>query len=246
MTIRSVFQNTVTFADVDNVYTYFSPSIQYFHGRHLAYGMTAIFFTLSIVVGLPLLLLLEPFLNGKINFIKIKPLLDQFQGCYKDKYRWFAAYYMICRLIIISIIIADLSEVFISRYLLITASTIMALIHLLVRPYADNILNISDGAILQLLILVTALPLFEYFDIFDSNLVIAIAFVLVILPLIQFVVMKLYIFKHNIKEIAKKSIKQFFTSSQNVSQQSTQAVHNGCVDLIIDGNMRKNATICEM
>ena len=75
---------------------------------------------------------------------------------------------------------------------------------------------------------------------------IAIAFVLVILPLIQFVVMKLYIFKHNIKEIAKKSIKQFFTSSQNVSQQSMQAVHNGCVDLIIDDNMRKNATICEM
>ena len=40
------------------------------------------------VVGFPLLLLLEPFLNSKINFIKIKPLLDQFQSCYKDKYRF--------------------------------------------------------------------------------------------------------------------------------------------------------------
>ena len=28
--------------------------------------------------------ILEPFLNSKINFAKIKPLLDQFQGCYKE------------------------------------------------------------------------------------------------------------------------------------------------------------------
>ena len=32
-------------------------------------------FTIIIVIGLPLLLALEPFLNSKINFIKIKPLL---------------------------------------------------------------------------------------------------------------------------------------------------------------------------
>ena len=41
--------------------------------------------TTTIVIGFPLLLLLEPFLNSKINFFRIKPLLDQFQGCYKDK-----------------------------------------------------------------------------------------------------------------------------------------------------------------
>ena len=106
-TTSLLLMRSLTFANIDNVYTYLSPSIQCFYGRHLAYGITAIIFILLIVVGLPLLLLLEPFLNGKINFIKIKPLLDQFQGCYKDRYRWFAAYYMICRLIIISIIIAN-------------------------------------------------------------------------------------------------------------------------------------------
>ena len=246
-TTSLLLMRSLTFVNVDNTYTYLSPNIQYFHGRHLAYGITAIIFSLLIVIGLPLLLLLEPFLNGKVNFIRIKPLLDQFQGCYKDKYRWFAAYYMICRLIIISIIIANLSEAFISRYLLITATTIMALIHLLVRPYADNILNISDGAILQLLILVAVLPLFEYFDTFDSSLVIGIAFVLVILPLVQFIVMKVFISKQTLKAITKKTIKQF--SSPNFTQQNLSvngAVINNFSDLIIDDNMRKNAVICEM
>ena len=90
------------FDGINKVYLFISPDIEYFHGRHLAYGLIALLFTIVVVVGLPLLLLLEPLLNRKINFIKIKPLLDQFQGCYKDKFRWFAAYYMICRLIIMS------------------------------------------------------------------------------------------------------------------------------------------------
>ena len=84
------------FSDVTKVYTHSSPDTEYFHGRHLAYGIIAIICTITVVIGLPFLLLLEPFINHKINFTKIKPILDQFQGCYKDKYRCFAAYYMIC------------------------------------------------------------------------------------------------------------------------------------------------------
>ena len=208
-TTSLLLMRSLTLVNVDNVYTYLSPNIQYFHGRHLAYGIIAIIITLLIVIGLPLLLLLEPFLNGKINFVKIKPLLDQFQGCYKDNYRWFAAYYMICRLIIITILICNLSDTFISRYLLITATTTLALIHLLVRPYMDNILNMSDGVILQLMILVTVLPLFEYFDTYDSILVVVVMFALVILPSVQFVAIKLFTSKQTLKVITKKAIKHF-------------------------------------
>ena len=89
---------SLTFTDVNKVYTYLSPDIEYFHGRHLAYVIVAMIFTIVVVINLPLLLLLEPFLNSKINFIRIKLLLDQFQGGYKDKYHYFAAYYLICRM----------------------------------------------------------------------------------------------------------------------------------------------------
>jgi len=59
---------SLTFDKVDRVYTYLSPDIEYFHGRHLPYVIVAVLCTVVIVTGLPLLLLLEPFLNHKINF----------------------------------------------------------------------------------------------------------------------------------------------------------------------------------
>ena len=57
------------------VYTDLSPDIEYLHGHHLLYGIIALLCIVSIVIGLPLLLTFEPFLNRKFNFIKIKPLL---------------------------------------------------------------------------------------------------------------------------------------------------------------------------
>jgi len=109
-----------------------------------------------LVIGLPLQLLLEPFLNHKINFTKMKPLLDQFQGWYKDKYCSFAAYYMVCQFIIIVMIIAIPSNndlfMFFLNYFSIIAIVVVATI---LKPYNHNLLNIFDGLILQLLVLAT-------------------------------------------------------------------------------------------
>ena len=229
---------SLTFADVNKVYTYLSPDIQYFHGRHFVYGITAIIFGLLIVIGLPLLLITEPLMNSKISYFRIKPLLDQFQGCYKDRYRCFAGYYMICRLIIIIIIIIDFSDTFISQYLLLTVGAIITLVHETMRPYADNILNIFDRAILQLIVLVTALPLIESFD---SRLVIGISFVLVILPLVQFFMMKIYISKQTLLKIIKAVIKYF--QDKDVPDNDANHEENYCVDQVIDDSMRRNATI---
>ena len=143
---------SLTFHEIDRIYTYLSPDIEYFHGRHLAYGIVALVCTIIIAVGLPLLLILEPFLNHKINFTKIKPLLDQFQGCYKDKFRCFAGYYMICRLVIIIILIVNSSNGFDVNYLLIVVCGVIALIHVTAKPYNIEIVNKFDGMILQLII----------------------------------------------------------------------------------------------
>ena len=246
-TTSLLLMRSLTFVGADNVYTYLSPNIQYFHGRHLVYGIFVIILTLLIVIGLPLLLLLEPFLNCKITFYRIQPLLDQFQGCYKDKYRYFAAYYMICRLMIITIVIANLSEAIISQYILITINTIIALIHIVVRPYANNILNISDGAILYIMVLVTGLPLFEYYDTSDSSLVLGIAFVLVILPLIQFIGAIMFISKQSLKEIIMSIMKTFSLQDKTHTDVPNSVIAtNTHVDLIIDESMRTNSMVIEM
>ena len=228
---------SLRFHGIDKVYTYLSPDIEYFYGRHLAYGIVALLCIVTIVIGLPLLLILEPFLNRKINFIKIKPLLDQFQGCYKDRFRSFAGYYMICRLVIITIVIANSSNDFVANYMLIVTCVIIALIHLIIKPYNNEILNKLDGIILHLIIIATALPLF---DDFDSPLVITIAFVLVFLPLLKFLAITLFLHKDDLKNI----ITHFMHKDEPPN--SNNEIPMKEFDIIVDDSTRKNVTVCDM
>jgi len=192
------------------------------------------------VIGLPLLLVLEPFLNQKINFIKIKPLLDQFQGCYKDKYRGFAAYYMICHLVIILIIIANASNNDSSQYLLIIFTSLLAFIHLTVRPYGSNILNVFDGFVLHLIIVVSMVPLI---DSYDPDLLLSFMFLLVnILPLILFLLMEIYLYKKTIKKI----IKYCSLPKPDTTNENNEVPMRDFIDSVIDDSSRVNATICEM
>ena len=198
-TTSLLLMRSLKFMNIDKVFTYLSPDIEYFHGRHLAYVIAAIIFTIIIVFGLPLLLLLEPLFNSKINFVKIKPLLDQFQGCYKDKCRFFAGYYMICRLVIILLVIIQITDEFTTQYLLISTCALMQLTHVSVRPYSSAILNIFDGIILQLIVIISVLRVVEFVEDYNKSLVMAVGYLLVILPLTAFGIMKLWANKKNIQ-----------------------------------------------
>ena len=230
-----LLMRSLTFLDIDKVYTYLSPDIEYFYGRHLAYGIVALLCSVSIVSGLPLLLTLQPILNKKFNFVKIKPLLDQFQGCYKDNYRCFAGYYMICRLVIMIIVIANSSNEFIASYVLIVACGIIALIHLTVKPYNNKILNKIDGIFLQMIVFIAALPLL---DNFDSPVVISTTFILVMLPLIIFIALILYLHKDDLKKILTH-----FTFRSQAPNNNSNDVPMQEFDHIIDDDARNNATV---
>ena len=171
----------LTFNDVNEVRTYSSPDIKYFTGRHLVYAIVAILCEVIIVIGLPLFLVLEPFLRRRVNLVKIKPLIDQFQGCYKDKYRWFAAYYLICRQVIILIVYVGNGNYYYMLYGLQTACVIIAMIHGYVQPYKNNLLNGLDEVILLILVLIVNLNLFSLSSFIPTNYL---SIVLVILPLL--------------------------------------------------------------
>ena len=78
--------------------SYWSPTERYFHNRHLLYGIIAILCQVIIGIGLPVILIFERYIIRycRINFTSIKHITDQLKGCYKEEYRWFAAYYLIC------------------------------------------------------------------------------------------------------------------------------------------------------
>ena len=251
----------LTFTDIDSVYTYLSPDIQYFHGRHLAYAIVAITFTIVVVIGLPLLLLLEPFLNSKINFVKIKPLLDHFQGCYKDKYRYFAAYYMICRIVIIVLIIAKIFDSVTTQYLVISVCALMEFIHLMVRPYVNTVYNMFDGVILQLIVIVSVLPIVEFVNSYNETLVMVTACLLVIAPFAGFITINLWIEREKVQNAIKK-IKNVVKTISNVikhcsmkcsSDHVYSALPSNDADeptsdfgITVDDNTRRNATVVTM
>ena len=246
-TTSLLLMRPLTFIDVNKVYAYLSPDVEYLHGRHLVYTVVAIIFAIVIVIGLPLLLVFEPFLNAKINFVKIKPLLDQFQGCYKDKYRCFAGYYMVCRLVIILLVIVKVSDDFTNQYLLISSCTLMALIHVLVRPYTSTIHNVFDGIILHLIIIISVLSIVEFVDNYDETFVLVIAYLLIILPLTSFMAIKLWVNKSNIQNAFKHWNNKLFhkctTAPIDTVEQPNEMNEIG---IIVDDNMRKNAIIVKV
>jgi len=159
----------LTFNGINEIRTYLSPDIKYFTGRHLVYAIVAILCEVFIVIGLPLFLLFEPLLSRRINFVKIKPLLDHFQGCYKDKYRWFAAYYLICRQVIILIVYFGNGDHYNMLYYLQTACIVIAMIHGFVQPYKNSLVNGLDVVILLILVLVVNLNTFSLLSSMSSS-----------------------------------------------------------------------------
>ena len=102
---------------------------------YIIYVIIAILFEVIMVVGLPVILLSEPYVSHWINFTKIKPILDQFQGCYRDKYQWFAGVYLLSRQVILIIMIISFVHYYIALYLFTLLCIIIALLHHHVQPY---------------------------------------------------------------------------------------------------------------
>ena len=188
------------FAGVDNDYTYLSPEFEYLTGCHIFYFIIALIYELTIVVSLPLLLLSEPFINRWINFsnlkiiclrsrVSLKPILDQFQGCYKDNCRWFASVYLICRQVILVILIVNFSEIYVQLFLLVIVCLITALLHYIAQPYNNKYgaFNKFDAFILLLLVLVVSLQIISVSNGFTTDAVVGIAFVFVLFPIIAYI-----------------------------------------------------------
>ena len=171
----------VHYPGYDGLYVYLSPDMKYFRNRHAFYGVVAVLCSAILIIGLPLFLLLEPLVLSRwFNFIKIKPLLDQFQGCYKDKHRWFASYYLICRQVIILIVYFGNFDYYEMLCFLQTACIMIAMFHIWVQPYTDDWLNAFDGIFLLTLVLVVNTNTFTFLSSVTSIIVI----ILVLFPLI--------------------------------------------------------------
>ena len=159
---------------------YLSGNIEYLSGEHLRYAFPAFFVVLLVALPPPVLLLWYPkgrqavskclsLCNidvpsrySKLNLIdKMKPLLDSFQSCYKDKFRFFGGLQFLYRgLIIATFNFADSPLKF---YTAIEIELIIILvIHVVAQPYRNKYHNIVDTLIIANIALVNALTMLVY------------------------------------------------------------------------------------
>ena len=137
------------FTDVDDVYTYSSPAVKYFHGRHALYASIAVVLEIVVGFGMPMILILDPFLSHKINLSRIRPILDPFQGGYKDDYRFCAGFYLVCRQIIFLIVqFTTVSNHDKMNFVLLVICAAIAMLHAWVQPYVKDKLNSLDEVVL--------------------------------------------------------------------------------------------------
>jgi len=124
-----------------------------------------------------------------VTIKRIEPLLNQFQDCYTEKYSWFVAYYLMCRLVIMLIVYFANSNYSNMIYYLQTACVIIAMTHVLIRPYKNYMLNVMDIVILLTLLLAINLSALNFSLVFVSGTVM----VLTLLPLCLILVSGMYI-----------------------------------------------------
>ena len=180
--------------DIGKWYLYWSPSVPFANGWRVLYVIIAVLCLVLISISLPLLLLFEKTFASKLNLnlIRIKPILDQLQGCYKDEYRWFVAFYLICRQVIY---ICDLVFDFLSssaanstqkHTTILVVTIIIMVIHVWFQPYKKKSLNVLDSTILMIFV-------FAIFASHSNNYILRI--VLWFLPLVIFLCYMTYLTK---------------------------------------------------
>ena len=131
---------------------YWDGSLQYFHGKHLIYAIPAMMCLLIVVIPLPLVLTfdsffikLESYFACKFKFFRdkqpwtklhnqLKPLLDSFQGTFKDKFRFFSGVFFLYRILILATLV--LVRTTIQYYIFLEAELVVLLtIQAILQPF---------------------------------------------------------------------------------------------------------------
>lgn len=158
---------------------FFNGNITYMGRKHLPYAIPAIMILLVIGVFPPLILLWHPLLNRVFIMLrmeklwlarclactsKLKPLLDSFQGSFKDNFRFFAGVYFFYRWV------AALTYAIVSKlslfYTVVQALLIIILVvHSVCQPYQKRWHNILDALLFANLVVINGLTSLHYYSI---------------------------------------------------------------------------------
>lgn len=151
--------------------------IEWMGRHHLPYAIPAIFI-LAVIATPPLLLLVYPIHYKLLGALKIaenkyvkiifcplermKPFLDSFQGCFKDRYRFFAGLYFVYRF---SFLLNMTTYRFTDTYFYTSVLlSFMLILHALCQPYKKQLHNNIDTLLFGNLAMINAITAHNYSD----------------------------------------------------------------------------------
>ena len=147
--------NPLKFENIDQYYVNIQPKTRYLHHiDHVLWFCIGLLVELFLVLPFTFVLLFAPLLNRCFNLNKIKPFLDEFQDCYKDKYRWMAGYYFLCRQLYLAVSISTTIGASSLQYTYQILTLIVLTFHSIIMPYKSTWLNALDSFFLANLLLI--------------------------------------------------------------------------------------------
>ncbi len=183
--------NPVQFNEIPGLYVNVEPSTKYLDiSKHVPWFLMAVVTVFLLVIPFTLLLVFAPVLTKCFNLNKIKPFLDEFQSCYKDKFRWMAGYYFVARFIYLVILTSPRYSPVVSQYIIQLLSFAILVIHMLLQPYENKWMNFADSILLADIVLVTLLFGNTANSVFETipKLRVTIVYILVLIPVVYLIV----------------------------------------------------------
>ena len=140
----------------------------------------------------------------------MKPLLDSFQSCFKDRCRFFAGLYFFYRLLLLLLFAVTPSYTIFYAVVEIQLIIILA-VHAYIQPYQKQLHNITDTLIFANLAIINAITLLNY-SIFSRtgehvttvNIFSSIQLILIFLPLCSLVGYGIYKAIQKVKAMLKR------------------------------------------
>ena len=224
-----------------------SGHLEIFELQHLKYAIPAILFVCFMLIPPPLILILYPLSYKILALCKLseaKPvnciskyipiqLLDSFQSCFKDEFRFFAGLYFLYRLATLIAFVAcrNLTEFYtVLELLLIIALAFQSL----AQPYKERWHNVVDSLLLANLAIINGISLYHFISVVegtDSNVeidskhfTVVLQLILLYLPLVVIAVaicLKIYkkVKNHHVAKNLLQSIERSLKSTKKVTEE---------------------------
>ena len=128
-------------------------NLRFLHGKHIALVVVSTLFALLYIIPLTLLLLFAPVLQRAHNYRivrlvqRLKPLLDAFQGPYKDRFHWWPGLMLVIRIILFIALTANTKHDPRLSALFVGMTALSLIVLSAAGVYKNKLLNLHETAL---------------------------------------------------------------------------------------------------